>query len=128
MKEGKLISSDIMVNLVLKTIERNNFGGRYLLDGFPRGQENIDVWDKIMAKSVNLKSVIYFECAEEELKKRLLERGKTSGRSDDNETSIAKRLKVFNEETAPVIAKYSAEEKLHRFDANRPIEAVTEDV
>lgn len=128
MKEGKLISSDIMVNLVLKTIERNNFGGRYLLDGFPRGQENIDVWDKIMAKSVNLKSVIYFECAEEELKRRLLERGKTSGRSDDNETSIAKRLKVFNDETAPVIAKYSAEGKLHRFDANRPIEAVTEDV
>jgi adenylate kinase family enzyme len=108
MSEGKLISSDIMVNLVLKTIERNNYGGRYLLDGFPRGQENIEVWDKIMAKSVNLKSVIYFECAEEELKRRLLERGKTSGRSDDNESSIAKRLKVFNDETAPVISKYSA--------------------
>jgi adenylate kinase family enzyme len=62
----------------------HNFAGRYLLDGFPRGQENIDVWEKIMAKWVKLESVLYFECTEEELKRRLLERGKTSGRSDDN--------------------------------------------
>lgn len=45
----------------------------------------MDVWQKIMAKWVNLRSVIYFECTEDELKRRLLERGKTSGRSDDNE-------------------------------------------
>jgi adenylate kinase family enzyme len=55
-----------------------------LLDGFPRGQENIDVWETTMAKWVKLESVLYFECTEEELKRRLLERGKTSGRADDN--------------------------------------------
>lgn len=81
-----------------------------------------------MAKWVNLKSVIYFECTEEELKKRLLERGKTSGRADDNEESIAKRLKVFNEQTKPVIDFYSKQEKLHRFDANRDIAVITADV
>jgi adenylate kinase family enzyme len=83
-KEGKLVSSELMVRIIQSKIERNNFGGRYLLDGFPRGQENMDVWEKVMAKWVNLRSVIFFDCAEEELRRRLLERGKTSGRSDDN--------------------------------------------
>lgn len=53
-------------------------------------------WEKVMAQWINLRSVIYFDCEEEELKRRLLERGKTSGRSDDNEESIGKRLQVFN--------------------------------
>jgi hypothetical protein len=44
----------------------------------------MDVWERVMAKSVNLRSVIYFNCAKQELKRRLIERGKTSGRSDDN--------------------------------------------
>lgn len=43
-KEGKLVSSDLMVRIIQEKIERNNYGGRYLLDGFPRGQENMDVW------------------------------------------------------------------------------------
>ena len=85
-----------MVRIIQERIERNNYGGRYLLDGFPRGQENMDEWEKVMSKWVNLKAVIYFDCAEEELKRRLIERGKTSGRSDDNEESIVKRLAVFN--------------------------------
>ena len=57
----------------------------------------------------------------------MLERGKTSGRSDDNEESIAKRLKVFNEQTKPVIDYYSSLSKLMRIDANRDISAITAD-
>ncbi len=44
----------------------------------------MDVWEKIMAKWVDLKTVLFFDCDEQELVKRLLNRGKTSGRSDDN--------------------------------------------
>lgn len=128
MKEGKLVSSELMVKLIREKIESRNFGGRYLLDGFPRGQENMDVWEKEMSKWVNLRSVIYFECTEEELKNRLLERGKTSGRADDNEESIAKRLKVFNDQTKPVVDFYGNQNKLHRFDANRSIDLITADV
>ena len=117
-----------MVKLVKEKVERNNYGGRYLLDGFPRGQDNMDEWEKIMAKAVNLRSVIFFDCAEEELKRRLIERGKTSGRSDDNEASIVKRLNVFNEQTKPVVEYYSGQGKLVRIDANREISAITGDV
>ncbi len=62
MKEGKLISSELMVRIVQEQLEKNNYGGRYLLDGFPRGQENMDVWERMMSHRVNVKSVIYFEC------------------------------------------------------------------
>lgn len=81
-----------------------------------------------MAKWANLESVIYFECTEDELKRRLLERGKTSGRSDDNQESIVKRLKVFNQETKPVLSFYEKQNKLHRFDSNRSVEAITADL
>ena len=123
-----MISSELMVKILSEKMDRNNLGGRYLLDGFPRGQENMDVWEKHMEKWVNLKSVIYFECTEEELKRRLLERGKTSGRSDDNEESIVKRLTVFNDQTKPVAEKYEKIGKLHKIDATRSVEAITEDV
>ena len=84
MKQGKLISSELMVRLLKEQIEKNPYA-RYLLDGFPRGQQNMDVWEQMMSKRVNIMSVIYFECAREELKKRLIGRGKSSGRSDDVE-------------------------------------------
>ena len=51
-----------MVKILKEKIERNNYGGRYLLDGFPRGQDNMDEWEKIMSKCVNVKVVIYFDC------------------------------------------------------------------
>lgn len=81
-----------------------------------------------MSKNVDLKSVLYFECSEEELKKRLIERGKTSGRADDNEESIVKRLKVFNDQTKPVIDFYGRLGKLQSINANRPVEEITKDV
>lgn len=93
-------------------MERYNFGGRYLLDGFPRGLENIEVWEKILSKWTELKGVLYFKCEETELVTRLVERGKTSGRTDDNEETIKKRLEVFNSQTAPVIAAYHREGKV----------------
>lgn len=43
-------------------MERYNYAGRYLLDGFPRGQENIDVWNRIMASSTNIRAVLFFDC------------------------------------------------------------------
>lgn len=55
------------------------------------------------------------------MKRRLLERGKTSGRSDDNEESIVKRLKVFNDQTKPVINFYEGKGKLNKIDAARSI-------
>ena len=58
----------------------------------------------------------------------MLERGKTSGRSDDNEETIAKRLTTFNEQTKPVVEFYEKAGKVMRIDANREIQAIAKDV
>jgi adenylate kinase family enzyme len=62
------------------------------------------------------------------MKDRILQRGKTSGRSDDNEEAIKERLKVFHEITQPVVDFYEKQHKLKRINAERPAEKVYDDV
>jgi adenylate kinase family enzyme len=101
--EGKLVPSEVLVDIVIKTIERKGRDGIFLVDGYPRGMENVEVWNKKMADICDVKFLLYFESSEETMTARLLERGKTSGRSDDNEETIKKRLVTFNTETQPVV-------------------------
>ena len=101
--EGKLVNSEILVKII-ETRLKAGPTKKYLLDGFPRSQENMDVWDKIIGKTAEIKFLLYFECSKETMKARILERGKTSGRSDDNEEAIEKRLNTFVEQTLPIVA------------------------
>ena len=64
----------------------------FLVDGFPRDMDNLNCWEKTMSGCCKVKFLLFLDCSEEEMAKRLLERGKTSGRSDDNAESIKKRL------------------------------------
>ena len=81
-----------------------------------------------MADSTNIIAVLYFKCEENQLVNRLLQRAKTSGRADDNEVTIKKRIKVFNEETAPVIETYGRTGKVITINAMNSIEKVSSDV
>lgn len=67
-----------------KAIYKMGNHGTILIDGFPRNQENIDKWNQIVGSEFEFKNMIYFECSEQVMADRLLERGKTSGRADDN--------------------------------------------
>lgn len=83
MKEGKLLSSSHVVRLLESAI--NTFGNRrYLLDGFPRNQENWDEFQSKLSDKVVVRNLIYFECPQEILVDRMTQRSKTSGRADDN--------------------------------------------
>ena len=83
MKEGKLISSDLVVRLLDAAI--TTYGNRrYLIDGFPRNYENWKVFEEQLADKVVIRNLIYFQCSEETLVERMMERAKTSGRPDDN--------------------------------------------
>lgn len=66
-----------------------------MIDGFPRNKDNLVWWDKLMTPFADVKLVLSFDCPEKVLVERLLERGKTSGRIDDNEESIKKRLATY---------------------------------
>lgn len=108
---GGLVKSDILVELIkckLGTVHNKLF----LLDGFPRSFENIESWNKIINNTIDPPFVLYFNCSKETMKKRILKRAETSGRSDDNEDAINKRLNVFEEQTIPVVENYKKEDKV----------------
>jgi UMP-CMP kinase len=126
-KDGKIVPVEVTVRLLKKAMAESG-KQRFLIDGFPRNTNNVDGWNSVMGDSVELQFVLFLECTEEEMEKRLLERGKTSGRSDDNIESIKKRFVTYLAETAPVIAAFEAQGKVRRVDSCRSLEHVSADV
>lgn len=102
-----------------------NGHGRFLIDGFPRKMDQAIKFDESVVPS---SFVLFFDTTEAVMLERLLERGKTSGREDDNEESIKKRFRTFVETSMPVVDKYRAEGKVIVVDSTRPVEAVHADV
>jgi len=125
-KEGKLVPSSITVKLLLKAMTAAKDHGKacFLIDGFPRGVENLETWQSEAGDVATVCGVLYFEAREDELEKRLLARGETSGRVDDNIESIRKRFKTYMEETMPIIEKFKGEGKVFTIDGMPPPEEV----
>lgn len=96
----------MLVALIRKAIMAKGWKGTFLLDGFPRSFDNIVAWDEDIGNEINVRNLIYIECSEKVMEERLIERGKTSGRADDNPETILKRFATFKKETAPIIDKY----------------------
>jgi len=95
--------------------------GRFLIDGFPRKMDQAIGFDEQVCLS---SLVIYFATAEEVMLNRLLERGKTSGREDDNTESIKKRFRTYKIDTMPVIEHYFAQGKVAEIDSSGSVEDV----
>lgn len=74
------------------------------------------------------KFILFFDCPEDLMLERLINRGKTSGRSDDNEESIKKRFKTFVETSMPVVDYFEKAGKVEKVPATKPAEGVYEDV
>ncbi|KAI1323337.1 adenylate kinase-domain-containing protein [Xylariaceae sp. FL0255] len=89
--------------------------GKFLIDGFPR---KFDQALKFEEAVVPAQFVLFYDCPEAEMERRLLERGKTSGRSDDNEESIRKRFRTFVETSMPVVEYYKKQDKVARVIAD----------
>ena len=125
MKEGKLISSE-RVLFYLKDAIMKSDNKKILVDGYPRNQENMDVWEKVMKDVVEVKAALFFDCPAEEMKKRILGRGE--GRADDNEKTILKRIDVFDKETRPLAPIFEKQGILIRIDCNRTKDEIFEDL
>lgn len=105
--EGKLAPSSMLVSIVKRKIFENGINNMtYLIDGFPRSAENYEAWKEVMGDEVNVKTLIYLSCSLEVLEHRLLERSKTSGRTDDNIETIRKRFNTYCEQTKPFLEYY----------------------
>jgi adenylate kinase len=104
---GGLVPDEIIVQIIEKTITENPGSNGFLFDGFPRTYIQAYILEGLMIKlHTSLNCLISLNVPEEESVKRLLNRGLTSGRSDDNEQVIRNRLKEYNEKTLPVLQFY----------------------
>ena len=125
MKEGKLISSSTLMK-VLKEYILNSRNKKILVDGYPRNQENVDVWEKEMKDLVEVKGALYIEVSNEEMKKRLL--GRNEGRADDNEETIAKRLTTFEQETKPIVEYFEKQGNLIKIDGMKTVDEISKEI
>lgn len=89
-KEGKIVPAEVTINLLRKAMHASG-KRRFLIDGFPRKLDNLEAWMEAMGGESVLGMVLVFDCPEDVMEERLMERGKTSGRSDDNAETIKKR-------------------------------------
>ena len=125
MKEGKLISSTTLMK-VLKEYIVHSRNKKILVDGYPRNQENIDVWEKEMKDLVEVKGALYIEVSNEEMKKRIL--GRNEGRADDNEETIAKRLTTFEKETKPIVEYFEKQGNLIKIDGMKTVDEISKEI
>jgi adenylate kinase len=103
-----LVPDEVVIGMVDSFFDKHAEAKGFLFDGFPRTSAQAVALDKLLSlKKTEISSVLSLEVNEEELVKRLLNRGKTSGRSDDtDEAVIRKRFDVYQKETSPVADHY----------------------
>lgn len=126
-KNGTIVPVQITCSLLKRAMESSG-KDRFLIDGFPRNQDNLDGWNKEMSGVATVIRVLFFNCPEEVCVERCLSRGKTSGRTDDNEESLKKRIKTYNESTMLIIEHYRKLNLVSEINAGSSREAVFEDV
>jgi adenylate kinase len=123
---GGLVSDEIIVQVIEKTITENPDSNGFLFDGFPRTYIQAYILEGLMLKlNTSLTCLISLVVPEEESVARLLKRGKSSGRTDDNETVIRNRLKEYTEKTLPVLQFYKDKGIYFEVDGSAGIEEVT---
>lgn len=126
---GGLVSDEIIVQIIEKTIKENQESKGFLFDGFPRTQVQAYILEGLMIKlNTSLNCLISLEVDQEASVQRLLERGKTSGRLDDNEEVIRNRLKEYHDKTLPVLQFFKDKGIYYSIDGLKSIDLVNEQI
>ena len=116
--KGQLVPDEVVIGMVDSYFDQHKDAKGFLFDGFPRTVAQAKALDKLMElKKTEIGKVLMLDVDEEELIKRLVLRGKTSGRSDDADENIQRnRQEVYKKETLPVAAYYSKSGKVAKVD------------
>ena len=129
--QGQLIPDELMVNILASVMDDNKevAAKGVIFDGFPRTIPQAEALEEMLQqRGTKVSTVIGLDVPEEILIGRLLNRGKESGRSDDNLETITSRLEVYNNQTAPLKAFYSQKGLLHMVQGTGGAEVVFERV
>jgi len=113
MDEGKLVPDEVVIGMIDSKLQHNPEAKGFIFDGFPRTIPQAEALDKLLqSKGTTIKVMLALEVEEVELTKRLLNRGKDSGRTDDQDTEIIKkRILEYNTKTAPLAGYYKNQGK-----------------
>eukprot|EP00163_Fabomonas_tropica_P019988 TRINITY_DN350_c0_g1_i2.p1 TRINITY_DN350_c0_g1~~TRINITY_DN350_c0_g1_i2.p1 ORF type:complete len:218 (+),score=60.82 TRINITY_DN350_c0_g1_i2:88-654(+) len=122
-KEGKIVPKEVTIGLLAKAMKESD-AKLFLIDGFPRAMDQCEAFENDVVKA---KFCLFFDCPENVLEERLLKRGETSGRTDDNIESIRKRFKTYMEVTMPVIEYFDKSDRVRKIDSSRSKEEVLAD-
>lgn len=129
MDKGELVPDEVIIGMIDNFLEKNYKAKGVIFDGFPRTVAQAEKLKELLASYKSEVSVMLnLEVPDAELMTRLIERGKTSGRSDDNAETIKKRIDVYNAQTKPVIDFYKKEGKLANIKGVGAIDAIFADI
>lgn len=127
-EKGDLVPDEVTIKMLQDEVEKNPNAKGFLFDGFPRTIPQADALDTFLkTKNWEVTATVALEADDEILVQRLLERGKTSGRADDqDEEKIRNRYQEYNEKTAPLIDYYKAQGKFYSVNGIGSVAEVTE--
>jgi len=114
MDKGELVPDEVVIGMISSAIDNNESVRGFLFDGFPRTAAQAEALDKLLElKKTSIAVMLALEVGEEELVKRLMKRGETSGRSDDtNESVIRARITEYHKKTTAVADYYKQFDKV----------------
>lgn len=114
MDQGQLVPDEVVIGMISSALDEDKNAAGFLFDGFPRTRAQAEALDKLLAeKNSSIHVVLALQVSEEELIKRLLNRGLSSGRTDDaNEEVIRARINEYHQKTSPVADYYQQFGKL----------------
>jgi adenylate kinase len=113
MDKGELVPDSVVIGMIEIKLDQNSDANGFIFDGFPRTSAQAKALDELLEKKgTAISAMLSLEVEHDELVSRLLNRGKDSGRADDQNTEVIEnRIKVYNNETAPLINYYDAQGK-----------------
>ena len=123
--QGQLIPDELMIDILGSVFDSFKDSKGVIFDGFPRTIAQAEALKKILAeRGQDVSVMVDLDVPEEELMVRLIKRGKDSGRADDNEETIKKRLHVYHSQTAPLIDWYKNEKKYQHINGLGTMEGI----
>ncbi len=130
MDAGLLVPDAVVIGMISAKLDANKDAKGFIFDGFPRTVAQAEALDILLAsKNAPISGMVALEVNDNELEKRLLHRGKESGRPDDaNPEVIRKRIKEYNDKTTPVAGYYKAQDKFKSINGIGSVEEIFDSV
>lgn len=128
MDKGFLVPDSIVIGMIKSKLQENKHAEGYIFDGFPRTVAQAKALDELLEENKTpVSGMVCLLVEKEELVNRLLTRGKTSGRPDDQDVSIIEnRIKIYHEKTEPLRDYYKAQNKYFKIDGTGSIEEIAQ--